>query len=70
MRRLRYGASHLHWDGPEGPGNVPVRVGLRPYRRFDRWIDAQLARLVDRWARPSPPSVERPEPFAVSFKPK
>jgi len=70
MRRLRPSASHLHWDGPDGPGNVLVRVGLRPYRRFDRRMDRQLAQLVDRWARPGAPSFERPESFAADSKPR
>ena len=32
-----------HWD-------VPVRVELRTYLRFSRRMDAQLRRLVVRWA--------------------
>ena len=69
MRRLRPSTSHLHWDGPDGPGNVLVRVSVRPYRHFGRRIDHQLAQLVDRWARPGVPSFERPESFAAGPKP-
>ena len=41
-----------HWD-------VPVRVELRPYLRFDRRMDSQLRRLVARWAPTSSPESRR-----------
>ena len=70
MRRLRQDASRLYGDGPGGPGNVLVRVAVRPYRSFVRRIDRQLAELIERWARAAPPSFERPESFAAGPKPK
>ena len=37
-----------HWD-------VPVRVELRSFLRFNRRMDSQLRRLVVRWAQPRRP---------------
>lgn len=70
MKRLPRDSSRLHWDVPHGPGSVLVRVAVQPYRRFDGWIDRQLERLVERWARPAVPAVERAETFAAAYKPK
>lgn len=44
-----------HWD-------VPVRVRLRPYVEFSRWMDGELEKLVARWvhtAAPQAPSWRR-----------
>jgi hypothetical protein len=38
-----------HWD-------VPVRVELRAYLRFNRRMDSRLRRLVVRWAHAASPS--------------
>jgi hypothetical protein len=35
--------------------DVPVRVELRAYLRFGRWMDGQLRRLVVRWAHAASP---------------
>ena len=41
-----------HWD-------VPVRVRLRPYVEFIRWIDNELETLVARWAHTAAPNAMR-----------
>ena len=38
-----------HWD-------VPMRVEVRAYLRFSRWLDGRLRRLVVRWAHVASPS--------------
>jgi hypothetical protein len=46
-----------HWD-------VPVRVELMAYLRFNRRMDSQLRRLVARWAYTAPPrarEVQKPQ---------
>jgi hypothetical protein len=61
MKRRTNDASRLYWEEPEGAGNVLMRVEKRPFRQFALRIDRQLAALVDRWARPNPPSPQRSE---------
>ena len=58
MRPLRKDSSSLYWEGPEGPGNVLVRVDPVAFRRFDRRMDGQIASLVDHFARSVAPSLE------------
>lgn len=58
MRPLRKDISSLYWEGPEGPGDVLVRVGPAAFRRFDRRMDGQIASLMDHFARPVAPSME------------
>ena len=41
-----------HWD-------VPVRVGLRPYMQFNRWLDGELEKLVARWSHTAAPNAAR-----------
>ena len=38
-----------HWD-------VPVRVGLRPYVQFTRWMEGELEKLVAQWAHAAAPN--------------
>jgi hypothetical protein len=46
-----------YWD-------VPIRVDVRAYLRFSRWLDGRLRRLVVRWAHVAPPSA-RGVPFTL-----
>lgn len=58
MRRLSEDPSQLYWEGPEGQGEVLVRTDAVAFHCFDRRMDRQIARLADRFARATPPSVE------------
>ncbi|MGO8690751.1 MAG: hypothetical protein ACLQLG_14100 [Thermoguttaceae bacterium] len=42
-----------HWD-------VPIRVRLLPYVEFTAWLDEELEKLVERWARKMPPRAGLP----------
>ena len=54
MRRHRFDTD------PRGPqyddADVPVNVDARAYRRFARWLDRELERLVARWAHLAVPN--------------
>ncbi len=69
MRRHREDLGSLYWEGPDGPGNVLVRVEPGAFRRFDRRIDRQVAQLVDLFARQTPPSIELLEACLGGYKP-
>ncbi|OHB80739.1 MAG: hypothetical protein A2V98_18940 [Planctomycetes bacterium RBG_16_64_12] len=43
------------WQSQE-LADVPVRVPAPSYRRFCRWLDGELDRLVARWAHAAAPS--------------
>lgn len=65
MRRHPFEASprgqlHDHAD-------VPVNVDARSYRRFTRWLDGELDRLVARWAHLAVPNTARDPHFRFRF---
>ncbi len=41
---------------------IPIRLSRDAFRRFDRWMDQQLALLVARWAPFAAPAASRPRP--------
>ena len=45
-----------------GQGEVPLRLPRDSFRRFDQWMDQQLAALVARWAHAAAPRASRPRP--------
>ena len=53
--------------GPGGgdilsPRPIPMRLSRDCFRRFDEWMDQQLALLVARWAHAAAPNATRPRP--------
>ena len=46
-------------DDPLHDEDAPLKVGLRPYRRFSLWIDDELAELVAHWAHTAAPGASR-----------
>ncbi len=57
-----------HWSGGLGSGDTlrqgeaPLRLPRDAFRRFDQWMDEQLAALVARWAHAAAPCASRPRP--------
>jgi len=47
------------------PEETPMGAGARPYRRFERWMDRELARLVARWIHTAAPNSLRPSRFRL-----
>jgi hypothetical protein len=41
---------------------IPMRLPRGSFRRFDRWMDEQLALLVAKWAHAAAPSASKPRP--------
>jgi hypothetical protein len=57
----------MHNNGPYGgdilsPRPIPMRLPRDSFRRFDEWMDRQLALLVARWAHTAAPNASRPRP--------
>jgi hypothetical protein len=54
------------WSGGVGGGDIlgrgeaPLRLSRDSFRRFDQWMDQQLAALVARWAHAAAPRASRP----------
>jgi hypothetical protein len=51
--------------GPSGgdilsPRPLPMRLSRAAFRRFDQWMDQQLALLVARWAHLAAPNASKP----------
>lgn len=49
------GGSEIEFDEADIPPGVPPRS----FRKFNRWMDKQLARLVSRWADQAAPAALR-----------
>jgi hypothetical protein len=47
--------------------DVAVKVDARSYRRFSRWLDRELDRLVTRWAHRAVPNATRDPQFRFRF---
>ena len=47
--------------------DVPVNVDRESYRRFTRWLDRELDRLVGRWAHQAVPNATRDPHFRFRF---
>ena len=53
-----------------GGGNPAPKVAIRTYREFVRWMDRELAKLVERWANAAAPNAwRRPAPPINKGKP-
>ena len=44
------------------PRSIPLRLPRDAFRRFDQWMDEQLAALVARWAHAAAPNARKPRP--------
>jgi hypothetical protein len=52
--------------GPGGgdilsPRPIPMRLSRDVFRRFDQWMDQQLALLVAQWAHTAAPNASKPK---------
>lgn len=45
-----------------GDGPVPIRLSRDSFRRFDQWMDQQLAALVAKWAHAAAPNASKSRP--------
>ncbi len=44
----------------EEPRESLVKMDTRPYRRFSRWLDRELEKLVQQWLHAAAPAAARP----------
>ena len=69
MKSDKYDLS-LRWEGHE-QADVPVKVPIRSYLRFCRWMDGELHGVVARWSHAAAPGALRPPRFRFRIaKPK
>lgn len=60
------GGSEVEFDDAD----LPPGVRPRSFRKFNRWMDKQLARLVRRWADHAAPAALRGGAMLRRFKPR